>query len=479
MVSRFLSKIKEAGYAHTFEDLIILPGMAKVEPTEITLTSRVSRRIRVELPFVSSPMDTVTEAEMAIELARLGAVGVIHRNCSVEEQINMVRKVKRSESFIIRDVVTIEPEKTVGDAQVLMDIHEISGLPVVVGGKLVGIITGRDVRFTDHHLLVEEAMNKDVVVAHDGISPDDAVDIMRMHKIEKLPIVDNENRLIGLITYKDVRNRETHKGATRDKNGRLVVGAAISPFDSERATSLSKIADFLVMDVAHYHNLKIIEATKALLKRLDDCDIVVGNIGTKKAALDVAACLDRVDGFRVGMGGGSVCTTTQLTKAGSPTPFATAQVADAVEELGLDCPIIADGGIKGAGDVAMVLALGADAAMMGYVFAGCKESPGETSVIDGRMYKLHRGMGSASARQKRMALDRYQQPAKGIPEGTEAWVPFKGEVAGVVSELTHALKAAMGYAGAANIEELRKNGVIAVTSSAAHAKPADLVFRMS
>lgn len=476
MVTRFAQKITEAPYAFTFDDLILLPGFSKVEPSEVSLASRVTKNIHVNLPFVSSPMDTVTEEEMAIALSRAGGVGVVHRNCTSEEELSMVKKVKRSESFIIRDVVTIQPDITVGEAQNMMESNGINGLPVVEGGKLVGMITSRDVRFADPGLRVREAMTRDVVTGSEGITPEEATDLMQSHKIEKLPIVDTENRLVGLITYKDVRSREKHRGATRDSNGRLVVGAAVSPYDLERAKTLSKYADFLVLDVAHFHTLNVIEATKKLVREVEGVDIVVGNIGTKSSALDVCSSLERVDGVRVGMGSGSVCTTTQITKAGSPTPFSTAQVSDAIDELGMDIPVIADGGIRGAGDIAISLALGAAVAMMGYVFAGCKESPGETTVVDGKLYKLHRGMGSASARAKRFALDRYSQPSKGIPEGTEAWVPYKGEVQSVISELSSALRASLGYAGASNLRELQEVGTVAFSSGIK--RPNDMVFRV-
>ncbi len=479
MVQGFSSKIVEAARAYSFQDLLLLPGLSKVEPSEVNLASAASRRIGLNIPFISSPMDTVTESEMAIALARMGALGVIHRNCSADEELDMVKRVKRSESFIIRDVVTIGPERTVGEAFEAMERNAINGLPVVEDGKIVGIITGRDVRFADPGLQVARAMSRSPIVAREPLDPVQAVDLMREHKIEKLPIVDAEGKLTGLITYKDVHSREQYKSSTRDVEGRLVVGAAVSPFDIERAKALSKYADLLVLDVAHYHNARAIASTKEMLKQIDDVDVIFGNIGTKQAALDIASAFDNVGGFRVGMGGGSVCTTTELTKAGSPTAFATAQVADAVNELGLDSKVIADGGIRGAGDIALSLALGADAVMMGYVFAGCKESPGETTSVEGRMYKLHRGMGSASARERRMALDRYSQPTKGIPEGTEAWVPYKGEVASVVGELTAALMAAMGYAGAASLQELKEAAVIALTTGGSHTRPSDMVFRFS
>lgn len=455
-VRSFLGKIIEALKVFNFDDLILLPGKSYIEPGEIDLRTRFSTNIPLNLPFVSSPMDTVTESEMAIALARQGGIGVIHRNCTVEEQVEMVKRVKRSESFIIRDVLTISPDLSVGDAAEYMKKHKISGLPVVEGdGKLVGIITGRDVRFTDPRIKIRDAMTKDVVTAHENISPEEAVDLMRRHKIEKLPVVNGDGRLIGLITYKDVALRNTYKDAVRDREGRLRVAAAISPFDVNRARKLSRVADALVIDVAHFHNENVISATKKLSKIID-VDLIVGNLGTKEGVLDAVSKVEEVAGLRVGIGSGSVCTTTQITRAGAPTLFAVAQAADALIELGAfeEIPIIADGGIKGPGDIALALALGASSAMMGYVFAGCKESPSPMTVIRGKYYKLHRGMGSPGAREKRMALDRYSQPAKGIPEGTEIWVPYKGDVSSVVAQLTAGLKAAMGYAGASTIREM-------------------------
>jgi len=461
MAGRFTSKLLNAPIVFNFQDLILLPGLSRVEPSQIDLRTRFSTSIELNLPFVSSPMDTVTESDMAIALARQGGIGVIHRNCTAEEQVEMVKRVKRSESFIIRDVLTISPEMTVGDAYRYMKEHSISGLPVVdEDGRLLGIITGRDVRFADPSLKVYDAMTKDVITACEGITPDEAIELMRKHKIEKLPVINEKGRLTGLITYKDVALRKMYPNAVRDEQGRLRVAAAVSPFDLDRARKLAKYADALVIDVAHFHNANVIKATKRIVREVG-VDIIIGNLGTREGVLDSVSTIDEVAGLRVGIGSGSVCTTTQVTKAGAPTLFAVAQAADALAELGADIPIIADGGIKGPGDIALALALGASSAMMGYVFAACKESPSPMTIIRGTYYKLHRGMGSPEARRKRMALDRYSQPAKGIPEGTEMWVPYKGEVASVVEELAAGLKAAMGYAGASNIREMWEKAKVA------------------
>ncbi|MBO3799560.1 MAG: IMP dehydrogenase [Candidatus Brockarchaeota archaeon] len=456
----FEEKLEKAETAFNFEDVILLPGFSQIEPREIDLKTSFSKNIPINIPFVSSPMDTVTESEMAIALARHGGIGVVHRNCTAEEELEMVKAVKRAESFIIRDVITINKEATVGEAAEIMRRHKISGLPVVENNRLIGIITGRDVRFTNPSIKVEEAMTRDVVVASPSVTPEEAVELMKRHRVEKLPVVDDNKRLVGLITYKDVALRGEYKEATRDSEGRLRVAAAVSPFDVDRARMLAKHADALVIDVAHFHNRNVIEATRKLVKEVD-VDIVVGSLGTKQGVLDSVSRIESVSGLRIGIGSGSACITTEITRAGAPTLFAVAQAADALEELGLKIPVIADGGVRNPGDVALAIALGASCAMLGYVLAGCKESPSPMTIINGKYFKLHRGMGSQPARQKRMALDRYATLAKEIPEGTEIWVPYRGDVASVISEFTAGIRAAMGYAGASNIEELKKKGRIA------------------
>src|SRR5579875_1410205 len=414
-----MGKLKELGLEESnlvfgFDDFILLPSYISIEPSDISLNTKFSLNNDLNVPFVSSPMDTVTEAEMAITLARNGGIGVIHRNCSIEEQLAQVKRVKRAESFIIKDVVTINPEATVGEAAKIMEEHGISGLPVVdESNKLVGIITGRDVRFASYELKVKDAMTKDVIVADESITPEESIDLMRKYRIEKLPVVDKYGKLIGLITYKDVSHRGMYKDAVRDKMGRLKVAAAISPFDLERALALEKYVDALVIDVAHFHNENVISATKKLTEQVS-CDVVIGNLGSREGIIDSISKIDKVAGLRVGIGGGSVCTTTQITRAGSPTLYAVAVARECLDELGMDIPIIADGGIRNAGDIALAIAFGASSAMMGYMFAGCKESPAPLMMLGGRYYKLHRGMGSLSARQKRLSVDRYAKLPKEI-----------------------------------------------------------------
>jgi IMP dehydrogenase len=477
MKEKFGRKLKDAKTAVTFRDVILIPNWVEVEPKEIDLTTRVTVNHRLNLPFISSPMDTVTEAEMAIALARLGGLGILHRNCPIEEQTKMAAQVKRAESLIIRDVITLTTTQTIGDAMDLMQKHQISGLPVVEHGKLVGLVTGRDVRFAHRTLKVGDVMTKKLIIAKEGTTLEEAKDILHKNRIEKLPIVDDDGALRGLMTFRDIMLRGRFPDAARDEEGKLLCGAAVSPFDLERAKKLDEHVDVLVIDVAHFHNANVFKSTKQILKETK-ADVVVGNIGTYKAAEDIVTKLERVAGIRVGIGSGSICTTSEVAKAGSPTLFATAQTADALREYDSNIPIIADGGISGPGDIAVALGAGASAVMMGNLFARTKEAPGNLVAIGGRYYKQYRGMGSASAMAKRYSMDRYSVPAKGIAEGVEGWVPYKGDLATVVQELTDGLRAAMGYAGARNIAELWEKAEFAVMSTAglSEAKPHDILL---
>ncbi|MFH0849282.1 MAG: IMP dehydrogenase [archaeon] len=477
MDHRFGEKLKDANVAVTFRDVILLPGWVEVEPSDIDIKSKVTVNHSLHAPFVASPMDTVTEADMAIALARLGGVGILHRNCSVQEQVEMATKVKRAESLVIRDVITLRPDQTIREAVDLMQKHQISGLPVVENGKLTGLITGRDVRFADADLKVIDVMTKKVITAKEGVTIDEAKEILHRNRIEKLPIVDDAMKLRGLITFKDIMLRGRFPNAARSDDGRLLCGAATSPFDLERAMQLDKHVDIIVIDVSHFHNANVFKATKKILESVK-ADVVVGNIGTSQAAEDIATKLDGVAGVRVGIGSGSICTTSEVTKAGSPTLFATTQVADKFKELDVHIPIIADGGIKSAGDIAVALAAGASAVMMGNLFARCKEAPGNLVAIGGRYYKQYRGMGSPSAMAKRFSMDRYSIPSKGVPEGVEGWVPYKGDLVTVVQEMVDGLRASMGYAGARNVPELWEKAQFAVMTSAGmeEAKPHDVLL---
>lgn len=434
---------------------MLLPGRSDVEPSKVDLSVKLTSKIKLNLPLVSSPMDTVTEADMAIALARQGGIGIIHRNMSVEEQVENAKKVKRAESFIIRDVVTIRSYQSVSEALELMQRNSISGLPVVeAGDHLVGILTRRDVNFAEKSDDVKAVMTSDVKFAGPDVTIEEAKKIMHHNRVEKLPVVDDDRKLLGLITIKDVYSRERNSLASRDSEGRLLVGAAISPHDLERAKALEKYVDVLVSDVAHFHNANVIEASKKLTKEVST-EFIVGNIGTEEATRDIASALgDKIAAIRAGVGSGSICVTSEVTKAGAPTLFAVAQIGETLDNLGLDIPIIADGGIRAAGDAALALASGASAVMMGNVFAGCTESPGGLIKIGGKYYKPYRGMGSISSRQKRFALDRYNQPAKGIAEGVEGVVPYRGDVQTVVEEFSAGLRASFGYAGAVSIGDL-------------------------
>jgi IMP dehydrogenase len=450
----FRDKFKNADNALTFNDVILLPGWTTLEPNEASVRSRATLGVSLNAPFIASPMDTVTESEMAIALARNGCLGVLHRNCTAEEEVAMARTVKRAEALIIRDVITVNPETTIEELLALMDEHSISGFPVVENGdSLAGIVTWRDVRLADKGLKVGDVMTKDVVTGTEETSLEEAMGILHDHRIEKLPIVDGKGRVRGLMTMKDITLKGTYPDALRDEEGRLICAAATSPFDLERAKALDEYVDILVIDVAHFHNKNCFEATKEILKEIE-AEVIVGNIGTYEAAEDCLTKLDGVAGLRVGIGSGSICSTSVVTRAGAPTLYAASQAADAVKDYGSNVPIIADGGIRNPGDIAVALAVGASCAMMGNVFAGCSESPGRLVALEGRYYKEYYGMGSPRARRKRFVQDRYSQPSKAISEGVEGWVPYRGPVTDIISEFVGGLKAAMGYVGARTIPEI-------------------------
>ena len=474
----FRDKFRDAEHALTFNDVLLLPGWTTVEPSEVDVRTHVTRDVILNVPFVSSPMDTVTESEMAIALARQGGLGVLHRNCSVEEEVEMARRVKRAESLIIRDVITVTPDTTVEELLRMMEQHRIHGFPVVEDdNRLVGIVTWRDVRLADPQLKVRDVMTTDVITATEDITLEEAKRILHRHRIEKLPIVDEEGRVRGLITMRDITLKGTYPNAVRDDQGRLICAAAISPFDLRRAKALDKYVDILVVDVAHFHNKNCFDATRRLLKEVS-AEVIVGNIGTYEAAEDCITKLDGVAGLRVGIGSGSICTTSIVTRAGSPTLYAVAQAADAVRDYGADIPVMADGGIRNPGDVAVALAVGASCVMMGNVFAGCTESPGRLIALEGRYYKEYYGMGSAAARKKRYALDRYSQPSKTITEGVEGWVPYRGPVSEIVAEFVGGLKAAMGYVGARTIPEMWEKARLALVTErgADELKPHDILL---
>ncbi|MFP3317789.1 MAG: IMP dehydrogenase [Thermoplasmata archaeon] len=451
----FVEKFQNIRLGLTFDDVLLIPSKTRVDPVETEIRTKLTRNLEINIPIVSSPMDTVTGPEMAIGMAHLGGIGIIHRNQSIEDQRLAVRSVKREESLIIREVITIGPENTVAEAIKLMEEKRIAGLPVVDKGVLVGIITGRDVRFLkEKEKKVNEIMTKNPVTGKENITIEEAMNIMQQHRIEKLPIVDNSGKLMGLITAKDIIKREKYPNSTRDSEGRLRVGAAVGPFDIRRAEILEKEGvDVIVVDTAHAHNVKVLESIKEMRKRID-VDIIAGNIATAEAAKDLISI--GVDALRVGIGPGSICTTRIIAGVGVPQLEAISQVAEVADPQGI--PIIADGGIRYSGDIVKAIAAGANSVMLGNLLAGTDEAPGQEIMIGGRKYKSYRGMGSLGVIQKGIS-DRYGKigESKYVPEGVEGAVPYKGKLEGVVFQLIGGLKSGMGYVGASNIDELRKN----------------------
>ncbi|HET9327345.1 MAG TPA: IMP dehydrogenase [Candidatus Eisenbacteria bacterium] len=448
--------------ALTFDDVLLVPRLSEVHPREVETRSRFSRRIPINIPIVSAAMDTVTESELAIALAREGGLGVIHKNMTISEQVSQVDRVKRSESGMITDPVTLPPEATLGDAHAIMARFHISGVPITENGRLIGILTNRDLRFEDRmDRRVSEVMTRDKLVTTPvGTTLEQARLILQRNRIEKLPVVDEAGNLRGLITVKDIEKRVKHPEACKDELGRLRVAGAVGAGGDamERATELVKAgADALVVDSAHAHSSGVMQMTERIRERFADVDLVVGNVGTYDGAKAIAAL--GVDGIKVGMGPGAICTTRVVTGAGMAQVTAILEAARALE--GTEIPLIADGGIKYSGDVVKALASGGHSVMIGSLFAGTEESPGEVVLLEGRSYKVYRGMGSLSAMAAgRGSRERYfQEAAEGlaklVPEGIEGRVPFKGPLAHTVFQMVGGLRAGMGYCGVRSIEELR------------------------
>ena len=453
---------KVGAEALTFDDVLLVPRFSETHPREVQLASRLSRRIPLNVPIVSAAMDTVTESEMAIALAREGGIGVLHKNLTIEEQGAQVDRVKRSESGMIVDPVTLGPSATVGEAHDIMARFHISGVPITENGKLVGILTNRDLRFENNPARkVSELMTREgLVTAPVGTTLEQARATLAKHRIEKLPVVDAENRLKGLITVKDIEKRIRHPLACKDSLGRLRVAAAVGAAGDylERAVELVKLGvDALVVDSAHAHSRGVLDATRALRERFPEVDLVVGNVGTGEGAKAVAEA--GADAVKVGMGPGAICTTRVVTGAGMAQVTAILEAARALE--GTDIPIVADGGIKYSGDIVKALAAGGHSVMIGSLFAGVEESPGEVVLLEGRSFKVYRGMGSLSAMAAaRGSRERYFQESadelsKLVPEGIEGRVPFKGPLSASVYQMVGGLRAGMGYCGVRTIEELR------------------------
>ena len=459
--------------ALTFDDVLLVPRYADVHPRDVQTITRFTRRIGLQIPIVSAAMDTVTEAGLAIALAREGGIGVIHKNMGIAEQANHVDRVKRSESGMITDPVTLPPNATLAEAQAIMSRFHISGVPITESGKLVGILTNRDLRFEDRfERRVEEVMTRQgLVTAPVGTTLEQAREMLARHRIEKLPVVDGDGMLRGLITVKDIEKRIKHPLACKDTLGRLRVAAAVGAAGDyfERATELVKHGvDALVVDSAHAPSRGVLDATRALRKRFDDVDLVVGNVGTAEGARAVADA--GADAVKVGMGPGAICTTRVVTGAGMAQITAIMEAARALEDT--DVPVIADGGIKYSGDIVKAIAAGAHSVMIGSLFAGTEESPGEVVLLEGRSYKVYRGMGSLSAMATaRGSRERYFQEgadelSKLVPEGIEGRVPFKGSLATSVFQMIGGLRAGMGYCGVKDLESLRSDARFVRVSTA-------------
>jgi len=481
----FLEKLTNACNGYTFDDFLIMPAVSNVEPKDVLTQTRVSRNHSLNIPIVSSAMDTVTEAEMAISLAQEGGLGVIHRNMTIKEQVAEINKVKRSGDLTIKDVITISPESSINEANHLMDLENVSGLPVVKMGRVIGIISRRDIKpiiNSDAQKKVRDFMTEEVVTISESTTPEEAIDIAYENKVERLPVVKN-GLIVGIVTVKDILERKKHPNAVRDKKGRFLVAAATGPFDLDRAVALDSAgADIIAIDVAHAHKPSIVKSARDIKNHID-ADLVVGNIATKEAAEDLIS--GDVDGLKVGIGPGSICTTRIIAGVGVPQLTAISDVADVAKEH--DIPVIGDGGLRFSGDVAKAIAVGADAVMLGSLLAGTQEAPGDVVIMNGRKFKQYRGMGSLGAMTGGVGAgtDRYFQEVKGpmkhaklVPEGVEGVVPYKGPATEVLFQLMGGLKASMGYCGAMNIGEMQmKSKLVKITKSGIEeSHPHDLVI---
>lgn len=450
---------KFVGEGLTFDDVLLVPARSEVLPREVDTSTRVTRRIKINIPFMSAGMDTVTEARMAIAMAREGGVGVIHKNMSVDAQASEVDKVKRSESGIIVDPVYLSPQHRLYDAVAIMERYHISGVPIVVDGRLVGILTNRDLKFEENlDQPIGDVMTKDnLITAPVGTTLEDAKRILHKNRIEKLPLVDERGYLKGLITIKDIEKARKYPNAAKDAKGRLLAAAAVGVGGDllDRAGALVAAGcDILVVDTAHGHSSRVLDAVRTLKGRWPEVEVIAGNVATAEATRDLIEA--GADAVKVGIGPGSICTTRVIAGIGVPQVTAVMDSAKVAREAGV--PLIADGGIRYSGDVVKAIAAGADVVMMGNIFAGTEESPGETEIYQGRSYKVYRGMGSIGA-MKQGSSDRYfqEEAAKLVPEGIEGRVPFKGPVSETIFQLLGGLRSGMGYCGASTIAELQES----------------------
>lgn len=468
-INNYSEKFGEKGL--TFDDVLLLPAHSEVLPREVDIKTKLTEKITINVPIISAAMDTVTEKSLAISIARQGGIGIIHKNMSIEAQASQVRSVKRSESGMIIDPVTLEETATIADALHLMEQNKIGGIPIVdAHQRLKGILTNRDLRFeTSPEKPVTEIMTKDrLITAPKGTDLNLARNILQTHKIEKLPVVDDEGRLVGLITYRDIMKLKDFPSASKDSFGRLLVGAAVgvSADTEERISALVQMdADVIIIDTAHGHSQGVINTIKKIRARFPDIQLVAGNVATAEGAKALTAA--GINGIKVGIGPGSICTTRVVTGVGVPQLTAIFNVSQALAGSGV--PVIGDGGVRYTGDIVKAIAAGADSVMMGSLFAGVEESPGETIILDGRKFKSYRGMGSLGAMQLG-SKDRYFQDVeddlkKLVPEGIEGMVPYKGLLSEVIYQYVGGLRAGMGYCGARNIEELKKAKFVRISSA--------------
>jgi IMP dehydrogenase len=458
------------GQGLTFDDVLLMPAYSEVLPSEVNIHAQLTKHIKLHVPVLSAAMDTVTEAQLAIALAREGGIGILHKNMSIERQAEQVRKVKRSESGMIVDPITLEVTATIGDALNLMRDNKIGGIPIVdKSHKLVGILTNRDLRFeTDRKRKISEVMTKEnLIIAPEGTDLKKAEKILRQYKIEKLPVVNKQGKLIGLITYRDILQVTAFPNAAKDSIGRLLVGAALGITKDvlDRAAALQSVGvDIVSLDSAHGHSKGVIEALKLIKKNFKNLPVIAGNIATGQGALALAAA--GADAVKVGIGPGSICTTRIVAGAGVPQLTAIMEAAKALK--GKNIPVIADGGIRYTGDMVKALAAGANCVMMGSIFAGTEESPGETIIYEGRKFKGYRGMGSIGAMSQGSGDRYFQEDAdakKFVPEGIEGRVAYKGTLGEIVYQFVGGLKAGMGYCGAKTVKDLQNATFVQITNA--------------
>lgn len=461
-----MAVILKNGY--TFDDVLLVPNKSDVLPREVDLHTNLTKKIKLNIPIMSAGMDTVTESKMAIAIAREGGIGIIHKNMSIEKQALEVDKVKRQENGVITDPFYLSPEHKISDALALMSRYRISGVPITVDGKLVGIITNRDIVFeTDYSKEIKEVMTKEnLITAPENTTVEEAKHILKKYKIEKLPLVDKDNNLVGLITIKDIEKVKKFPNAAKDSKGRLLCGAAVGVTSDmmDRVDALIKAGvDVLTVDTAHGHSKGVLEAVKSIKEKYPEAQVVAGNVATSEATHDLIEA--GADCVKVGIGPGSICTTRVVAGVGVPQLTAVMDCAEEANKYGI--PVIADGGIRYSGDIVKALAAGANVCMMGSMFAGCEEAPGETEIYQGRSYKVYRGMGSLAAMQDG-SKDRYFQEGskKLVPEGVEGRVPFRGPVSDIIFQMIGGIRSGMGYCGGKNLDDLHKKARFVIQTSA-------------